>query len=333
MTDLLGYDTLMDVVNQYSSLDGSANFIEAAHVLTRTKPFLRYMHMQPSNQIMSNIGSRDSYLPTPGTRRFNEGVSITTSHSVPFNDGIAMVQDYSEVDYDLYRIQNDPARWRNQKDSQKVEALGQKMEDLIIYGNEATDQGAINGLATRFNSTTRRPNGNTAWPYNVVSAGGSGGDTTSLYVIQTGPGKVWCTYPKNLPGGLQIADKGQHTIYPSATTRMEVLRTHFSWFLGLVVEDERCVQRYANIEVTGATYRFDEDILITLLNNLPDRGVAPGTIIFASRSICNDLDIRAKDKNNVQYTPDNVWGGTITKFKGIPVLMAEMIDETETAIV
>jgi hypothetical protein len=45
------------------------------------------------------------------------------------------------------------------------------------------------------------------------------------------------------------------------------------------------------------------------------------------------LDIRAKDKNNVNYGPDNVWGGTVTTFRGIPVLLAEKLLEDETAVV
>jgi hypothetical protein len=247
-----------------------------------------------------------------------------------------MVEDYSEVDYSLWKIQNDPNTWRQQKDANKVEAMGQKAEDLVIYGNIGTDPGAFNGLGTRFNSSTTRPNGSTTYPYNVVLAGGSGGDTTSIFVVQWGVNKVYGIYPKNLPGGLQIEDLGKHTANTNtlaAPKYMEVLRTHFAWHLGLVVEDERCVQRLANIEVSGSANIFDEDQLITLLNNLPDRGAAPGTIIYASRSICNQLDIAAKDKMNVRYEVDNVWGGNVTMFKGIPVRLAEGISEAETAVV
>jgi len=334
-TAVLGYDTLMDVINQYTSLDGNAAYVYAAHVLARTKPFIRDIPMVASNQQMSNIGSRDSSLATPGTRQFNKGVAITTSHTTPFNDPIAMIDDYSEVDYAMWRIQNDPETWRQQKDSAKIEGIGQKMEDLAIYGSIGTDPGAFNGLATRFNSLTRRPNGDTSWPYNVKSAGGSGGDTTSMFVVQYGPGKVYGIYPKNLRGGLEIEDLGKNTKNSGSEADpryYEVLRTHFSWFMGLVVEDERCVQRYCNIEVTGATNTFDEDKLIESINNLPDGGAAPGTVIYCSRSIKTILDIRAKDKNNVNYMPDNVWGGNITMFRGIPVRLAEKIVDTETAV-
>lgn len=334
-TAVLGYYTLMDVINDYTSLDAKGQYIFAAKVLARKCPLIRMLPMTPSNQIMSNIGVRESYLPTPGTRRFNEGVSPTASHSTPFTDPLAMVEDYSEVDYALWKIQNNPNAWRQMKDSRKIEAMTQKMEDLIFYGNIATDPAAFNGLATRFNSTTARPNGDTNTPYNVINCGGSGGDTTSVWVLELGPDKVSGIYPQNLPGGLHIEDLGKVTINSNteaAPKYYEGLRTHFAWYMGLTVGDERCVQRYANIEISGASYRFDEDELIRRINRLPGGGADPGTVILCSQGIKDDLDIRAKDKNNVWYGPDEIWGGNVTKFRGIPVYLAEMIDETETAI-
>lgn len=335
-TDLIGYNTLLDVVNQYTSLDAQAQYIWAAKVLSRKCPFIKDAPMVASNQIMSNLGSRDSYLPTPGTRQFNKGVALSAAHTEPFSDPIAMVEDYSQVDYALWSIQNDPEAWRQGKDQAKVEAMTQKMEDLIIYGSVGTDPGAFNGLATRFNSTTVRPNGDTTWPYNVIDGGGSGTDTTSIFVVQWGPGKVYCIYPKNLTAGLLIEDLGKDTVNTNteaAPHYMEALRTHFAWYMGLTIEDERCVQRYANIEVSGADNVFDEDVLISCINNLPDGGASPGTVIYCSRSIKTALDIRAKDKNNVYYMPDNVWGGNVTMFRGIPVRMAEKIVDTETEVV
>ena len=331
---VLGYDTIMDVVNEYTSLDGKGQYLYAAKVLARKCPLVKMLPMVASNQIMSNIGTRESYLPTPGTRRFNEYVSPTTSHVTPFTDPIAMVEDYSKVDYNLWKIQNDPNAWRQGKDSRKIEALTQKMEDLILYGNIGTDPGAFNGLAVRFNSLTRRPNGDTTWPYHVVSAGGSGSDTTSMFVIQPGQQSVYLTYPKNLPAGLNIQDKGQVTDMITDTTvkYMEVLMTHFQWHLGLVVEDERCVQRYTNIEVSGTTNIFNEDDLIGVINNLPDRGSAPGTFIIAGRKILTQLDIAAKDKMNVNYMPDKAFGEMVTHFRGIPVYLAERLSETETVV-
>ncbi|MCK5504217.1 MAG: hypothetical protein KAJ10_03600 [Thermodesulfovibrionia bacterium] len=332
---LVGYDTLMDVVNQYTSQDGNAAYVEAAKTLSRKIPLIRMLPMMPSNQIMSDIGSRDSFLPTPGTRRFNEPIAPTASHTKPFTEPIAMVEDYSEVDYALWKIQNDPNRWRSGRDMRKVEAMGQKADDLLLYGALETDPGAIEGFLSRFNSTTRRPNDDSTWPYHVLDGGGDGSDTASILVLQFGEGKVSGLYPKNSVGGLQIEDLGKSTkevTVSGIVKMMEVLRTHFMWSFGLKVEDERSVQRIANIEVSGTENIFDEDLLITAINNLPDGGQDPSTTIFVPRAIKTQFDIRAKDKNNVQYGPSEVWGQNVTMFRGIPVMLDEMMDETETAI-
>lgn len=334
-TAVLGAYTLMDIINSYTSLDAQGQYIWAAKVMTKACPMLKDMPLFASNQVMSNIGSRVSYLPSPGTRRFNEGVAPTASHKTPFTDQIAMVEDYSEVDYALWKIQNDPNSWRQDEDASKVEAITQKMEYLFVYGSLDTDPASFNGFATRFNSTTRRPNGVSTAPYNVISQGGSGGDTASIFVVEWGKKKAYGIYPKNLPGGLQIEDLGKVTVNTNSLGSpkyMEALRTHFSWYTGLVVEDERCVQRLANIEVSGETNIFDEDNLIKLINRLPGKGSAPNTVIYCTLNVKDYLDIRAKDKNNVNYTPDEVWGGNITRFRGVPVYISEVMLETETAV-
>lgn len=330
----LGYETLSDVISEYTSFDGKGSYIYAAEVLNRAVPLIEVMPMVASNQIMSNIGTRESYLPTPSTRQFNEYIAPTSTKVRPFTDPIAMFEDYSKVDKSLWEIQNDPNTWRSEKDARKIEAFGQAMETMCWYGNVGTDDGAFNGLATRFNSASVYPNADEDWPYNVIDAGGGGNNTTSVFAIQFGKGKVYGIYPKNLPGGLQINDLGEVTDMKTVTDvkYMQVLMTHFRWFMGLVVEDERCVQRYGNIEVTGTSNVFQEDILIELLDALPDAGDSASTFIFVTRSIRTWLNIRAKDKGNVTYEPEEAWGGRrVTRFQGIPVLLAHKLSETETS--
>jgi hypothetical protein len=135
---------------------------------------------------------------------------------------------------------------------------------------------------------------------------------------------------------MQINDIGKRVsekTVDGVVKKMTILETELLFYLGLVVEDERCVQRYANIEVSGTSNTFDEDILIGCLDKLPDQGENPGTIILASRSIMTQMKIRAKDKNNVQWMPDKVWGDRmIPHFQGVPVYLADKLLETETVV-
>lgn len=335
-TALIGTNTIMDIVNSYTSLDTQAQYIWAAKVLARKCPFFMDMPMFPSNQLFSNIGARQSYLPTPGTRRFNEGVAPTAVHTTPYTEGIAMIEDYSEVDQVLCDAQNNSKTWRQERDAMKLEAMTQKAEDLIVYGSIATDPNAFPGLATRFNSLTSRPNADTTWPYNVLNAGGGGGDTASIYLVQWGQGKVFGIYPKNLPAGIKVEDKGQHTLVTNSLASPkyhEVYRTHMGLYFGLNVEDERCVQRLCNIETTGTDNIFDPADLITLINRLPGGGA--DARMYVSRAIKTQMEQAAMEKNNAFYTAGgdgDVFGRPIVKFRGIPVMMSEMLDETESEV-
>ncbi len=338
-TAVLGYKTIMDVINQYTSLDGFAKYLEIVEVLNRACPLLKILPFEPSNQIMSHIGSRRSYLVSPGTRRFNEGILPSATHTTPLTEGIAMYEDYSEVDSKLCRIQNDPEQWRRDEDLGKIESLTQKLEYGLFYGSIASDGAAINGLTTRFNSLTSRPNADASWPYNVLGGGGTGGTTTSIWLVEFGKNKVFGLYPKNLPAGLQVKDLGEVTKDTGSGYLMEVMRTHYSWDIGIFIGDERCVQRYANINYlyssTGSD-TFDEEILIALKNRLPGSGETPGTAILCNRDIKTQMDIRAINrKGNTYFTQTeggDVWGRPVTRFQGIPCIVAEKILSTETAI-
>ncbi|MGA2160052.1 MAG: major capsid protein [Dehalococcoidia bacterium] len=343
-TAVLGYATLMDVVNEYTSLDAQGQYIWAAQVLDRKCPLVRVLPMVASNQIMSNIGSRDTYIGSPGARRFNEGIVPTTTHSAPLSEPIAMFEDYSEVDYALWRIQNDPNAWRQSQDRRKVEGMTQKVEYDFYYGSIATYPGEFNGLLTRFNSLTTYPNGDSTWYYNVLSGGGgTSANTTSIWIIEFGDKKVYGIYPKNLPGGLEIEDLGKVTKEAGASggtsgSLFEVLRTHFTWFVGIEIDDERCVQRYSSIgTMVGGAANFDEEVLIQLKNQLPGLGEDPGTVIFCNRTVKTQMDIRAvSQKTNTYFTQDpatgDVWGRPVTRFQGIPVMVAEKITNTETGL-
>ena len=337
-TAVVGVSTIMDVVNSYSSLDDKAKYIWAAKVLARKCPFFQDMPMKASNQIFSNVGARQSYLPTPGTRRFNEGIAPTASHSAPYAEGIAMIEDYSEVDKVLCDIQSNPAAWRQERDANKLEAMSQKAEDLIIYGSKATDPAAWDGLATRFKVSTNRPNGDTTWPVNVILAGGSTASTvTSIWLISWGDGKVYGIYPPNLVAGIKVQDLGEVTVISSdspLTTPlyMQGYRTFMGLYFGLNIEDERYVQRIANHEVSGDVNTFDPRLLVTALNRLPDRG---GAVVYANRTVKTQMDIYALDKSNGFYTQGgdgDIFGRPVTMFQGVPVRLADMIDDTETVI-
>jgi hypothetical protein len=330
-TALVSKYTISDIINSYSSMGGNAMYVKVANVLALKCPLFRMLPMVASNQVMSEITSKIAAMGSPTLRRFNEYVVPTANHRVPATEPIAMFQDWSEVDSALCDIQNDPTQWRMDEDMVKVESITQAVEDQFLNGNISQYPAGINGFFTRYKSSTVRPNGVTSTRYNVQLAGGSGSDVTSILVLELGKNKVYGIYPKNSRAGLNIENKGKVTS-ESSTGRMDVYRTKFEMFFGLVVRDDRYVQMIRNVEVSGSTSIFNPAQLASALRRLPGGGQDSGTVILVPPTVMDQMDEMAMDKNNVKYEPDNVWGGQITKFQGVPVYVAEKISEAQTAI-
>lgn len=342
----LGYTTLQDVINNYSTSDARAPFVMAARVLDRMCPLIRYLPMIPANQILSNIAVRTDSIPTPSTRRFNEGVLPTAAKNTPISDPMALFEAFSEVDEELWKIQNEPNMWRQDQDLNHVEGFKQLMESLLFYGNLSQDPGQFNGLATRFNNLESYPNGDTSWQPNVWNNGATSGAVTSAWFLELGQMKVYGIYPPNTPGGLNIEDLGRATKEmatastggPFLNKMYQVLRTHLTWRMGMQVNDERCVQRICNINPTIlSTNNFDENVFIAAKNQLPGAGEAPGTVLLMNRQLKTEVDIRAVSQKLNAYTffsanEVDVFGRSVTKFQNIPILVSEKILNTETVI-
>src|SRR5271157_2821223 len=342
----LGYTTLDDVITNYSTVDAMARYVMAARVLDRMCPLIRYLPMVPSNQILSNIAVRTDSLPVPGTRRFNTGVQPTAAKNTPITDPMALFEAYSEVDKELYRIQNSPDQWRMDQDLNHVEVFKQLMESLLFYGNLMQDPGSFNGLTTRFNNLESYPNGDQTWLPNVWNGGVTSGSSTSAWFIELGKMKVYGIYPPNTPGGMNIENLGEMTKElppttgggPSLNYMYQVLRTHLTWRMGLQVNDERCAQRIANINsVALSTNNFDENVFIEAKNQLPGGGEAPGTVLLMNRQLKTQVDIRSTvQKLNAitNFSPNqtDVFGKKVTMFQGVPIIMTEKILNTETVV-
>lgn len=343
----LGYTTLQDVINNYSTSDARAIFIQAARVLDRECPLIRYMPMIASNQILANVATRTDSLPIPSTRRLNTGVLETAAKNTQITDPMALFEAYSEVDKETYRIQNNPDEWRMDQDMNHVEGFKQAIESLMFYGNLAADPGSFNGLSTRFNNLESYPNGDQSWLPNVWNGGQSSGSCTSAWFIELGKNKVYGIYPPNTPAGMVIENLGEMTKQvpvavgggPTQTYKYQTMVTHFLWRLGIQVNDERCVQRIANINPVGFSgpNGFDENVFIEAKNQLPGGGEAPGTILLMNRQLKTQVDIRSVSQKLNAYTnftanETDVFGHKVSMFQGIPILMAEKIVNTETVV-
>jgi hypothetical protein len=296
--------------------------LEIAETLNETNDILNDAVWVKANQETSHKCTRRLTLPSGTWRKLNEGIDAEASQTLQVVEGIGMLEAYSKVDTALVDIAPDPKGFRFSEDKAFLEGLSQSLADALVYGNADTDPEQFNGLAPRYNAVATN---------SVISAGGSGSSTTSIWIVQWGENKVHLIYPKNSRTiGIDMNDLGECTVLDANNKEFQAYRTHFRLNVGLAVRDPRCIKRIANIETSGTSNIFDEDHLITLLNELPYNGT--GAVVYCNSTIRTQMDIAAKNETNVNYTSHEIWGKPVMHFRGVPVRKVEGILSTETAI-
>jgi hypothetical protein len=319
----LGADelTLLELANRTD--DGNIALI--AEVLLEQNEYLQDAIFLPANKMTGHQWTERLALPTTGTRRINDGVAKQASKTRQNIEDLNLYETHSQVDRELVTTSPNPSATRAQEDSAFVQSMANQVASDFIYGNRANDPTKLHGLAARM-SALDAPR--------IIGAGGSGGDTTSIFVVQWGADAAYFFFNPNFPAGLEMNDKGEHLVDgETAGTRYFALITQFVQRLGLaVIDPARNIARVANIESTGSSNIFDEDLLIKSTNELRIPGNAS---ILVNRTVRAQMQIRSKDKTNVNYTSGDInklSGQPQLFFNGIPIRLMDAIVDTETAV-
>lgn len=310
--------TLLDLANQIHN----GNILKVAEVLNETNEIFLDAVWVEANMEGGHKGNVRTSLPSGTWRKVNDGVAKEKSTTRMIIETIGELQSRSEVDKLLYDLAPNKAAYRTNEDMAFLEGLGQTFADTFVYGDVVANPEQFNGLDLRIQSKTAS---------NAVDASGSGSGTTSIWVVQWGVNKVHFVYPRGSQIGIEMRDLGEQSVDgETSTTKFQALVTLFTLRAGLFVHDDRCIQRICNIESAGSSNTFDENDLITALNRLPYGGA--GATIYCNQTIKTQMDIRAKDKTNVNYTPGEAFGRPVTFFRGVPVRQVDAILNTETAL-
>ncbi len=303
----------------------NGNLISIAEVMDETNAIIKDGPWIEGNQATGHVITRRNSLPAGTFRKLNAGIEAEASSTTQLTEPMCMLDALSKVDVKLVQLAPDPVSFRNGEDMAFIEGLGQSLADTVLYGNMGTYPERINGFLTRYNELSFN---------NVYDGKGTGSDCTSILFVQWNP--VWgChwIYPRGSRSmGIEAIDMGIELVNDAASLPFRAYRTYFTSNFGIAIHDDRCVARYANIEtaVDAASNIFNEDILIRALRNLPREGA--GAVIYANRTILSQMDIRSKDKANVNYGIADIYGVPTTTFRGVPVRQCDAILNTETAL-
>lgn len=308
--------------------------------------------LSQSNEILEDCVFKEGNLPTgervvvrtglPAVywRALNQGIPSSKSTTAQVDEAAGILEARSEVDKDLAMLNGNTAQFRLSEDTAFLEAMNQTQATTLFYGNPGTDPKQFLGLAARYSSLSA------ANAQNILSAGGSGSDNTSIYLVVWGDQTVYCHFPKGSKAGLIHEDLGEQTVYNSDGTRLQAYATRYQWKNGLVVKDWRYVVRIANIDVsdligqTGTQAASAATNIVKLmarsLYRIPNMAMGRAAF-YMNRTVHSGLSIAALDKSQYvlkineglsQFGTPFSW----LSFLGVPLRRVDAILNTEAVV-
>lgn len=319
--------TLSDVASRMTS-DGKIDPM-IVELLTETNEILEDMTVIEANGFTEHKTTVRSGLPQGTWRKLNYGVQPEKSRTVQVKDSLGMLETYAEVDKALADLNDNEAAWRLSEDRAFIEGLNQTMASTLFYGDSSLDPEKFMGLAPRY-SDSAAENGR-----NIIDAGGTGDDNTSIWLIVWGPNTVHSIYPKGSQAGLQSRDLGENTLFDANGGRYQGYRTHYKWDLGLTLRDWRYVVRIANIDVSALD---DPDtaadvlkLMAKALHKVPNLKLGRAAF-YMNRGVAEALDIQSMEKSTLALKTQELEGKFWQTFRGVPIRTSDAILDTEAAV-
>lgn len=311
--------------------DTNMNIAKITEILNATNEMLEDMPWVAANDGTGHKTTIRSGLPVGTWRLLNYGVMPEKSTTVQVRDGTGMLESYSEVDKALVDMSDDKPAFLLSEAKAFLEGMNQNMASTVIYGDSSVFPERFTGLAPRFNSKTAE-NGQ-----NIIDAGGTGSNNTSIWLICWDESTVHGIYPKGTTGGLKQEPTRQETLFDAQGGRYEGYRTHFLWYCGLTVRDWRYIVRIANIDTTllsatAATGGNLIDLMIQAIELLPNTRIGRA-VFYVNRTVRSFLRRQIVNKTNVWLNMEEVSGRKVMTFDGIPVKRVDAILNTEARVV
>ena len=314
--------SVVEVLNEYNEILDDISFVEG-NLPTGHKVTVR------------------ASLPTPTWRLLNVGVVRTKSTSNQITETVGMMEAYSEIDKDLAMLNGNTSQFRFTEDLAHIEAMNQEFSSTLIYGDTSVDPEKFVGLAPRYYSLT-----STVTTYgNLIDAGGTGSDNTSIWLVGWSPSTIMGIFPKGSKAGLQITDLGEQTVLDASNNPFQAYRTHFQWKCGIAVKDWRYVVRICNIDISdletaGDAADSSSNLLKSMsqaMDKLPPSGMIR-PIFYCNNRVRAMIRVKFLNKSNTYITlaelqsPVTALKRPTLSFMGIPIRRIDSITNLEARI-
>lgn len=341
-----GAVTLTDIAK---SLDPNGSTSAVIELLSQNNDAIQDVLWKEGNLPTGHQTTVRTGLPNSTWRKMYKGTQPSKSTRAQIIDTVGILEQRSEIDKDVADLNGNTTSFRLSEGESHVEAMGQDFLEALFYNDTDVNPERFMGLTPRYNSLSASV-GTSA---NVIDAGGTGSDNTSLWLVVWGENTVTGIYPKGSMAGLQHQDLGEIDAFDESNLRYRAYADLWKWKCGLSVRDWRFAVRIANIKVadligqsgtqaiTAATHIHK--LMVDAMARIPNMGKGR-PVFYGHRVITTALAKAALDRSqNVvtieqaiqqhgQVTPGFAGAGTL-KFLGVPIRTVDRLLRTEARVV
>src|SRR3972149_2513736 len=213
------YLTLADAAKL---MDPSGKAVDVVEMLDLTNEVLTDMLFKEGNLPTGEQLSVRTGLPTVGWRMAYKGVPVSKSTTAQVTEGCGLLTGRYEIDRLIADLNGNTASFRASEAKAFTSAMNIEMASTLWYGNSGSAPDEFTGFAPRY-SATSAANGQ-----NILSAGGSGSDNASMYLIGWGD-PCYGVYPKGSKAGLVREDLGVIDAFDSSNNRFRAYGELWEW--------------------------------------------------------------------------------------------------------
>tara|TARA_R110000764_G_scaffold43889_1_gene98743 strand:+ start:4699 stop:5697 length:999 start_codon:yes stop_codon:yes gene_type:complete len=327
-------NSFVDLIDIYKQKDGEGNFVDVIQMLTEMNPMLDDAIAVECNKGTTHLHTVNTGLPEVTWGKLYQGIPNSKGTKAQVEDTTGFVEGLSTIDKRLLELSGNSGAVRLSEAQSYLEAMSNEVASKIIYGNSASDPEEFMGLAPRFN-TLSATNGN-----QIIDAGGTGADNTSIWFVTWGDNQCNLLYPKGTQAGVQRVDHGEQRVIDGSGNAYYAMEEKFTWHIGMSVKDWRYVSRVANVDVSlmeaGSVALYD--FMRKAYYKLQNRRVAGGKIaIYCNRDVLEALDALATNAGAsdsfVRLKTTEIEGTEVLTYRGIPIRETDAILNNEARVV
>lgn len=333
-----------DMIDAYKMMDGKGRLIDVIEVMNDTsRDIMDDWVWQECNEMTKHTRSIRVGLPSVSWGALYAGIPQSKSGKQTVSDTTGFVEALSSVDkrqLDLYGANRNQIRAMEARPFQ--EAMAQELVSAMFYHSSDTNARHPKGLGARYGVKATKGAGN-----QIVDAGGTGSDNTSIWFVEWGYEGCSVIYPSGTTSGITRENKGEQRVLDSAGNPYYVEEELFRCNVGFTIGDWQRVARIANIDVSDLQagsvdlYKYMREALFKLkdrrVKKLQDQK-SPGRIaIYCNTDVLIALDALGTNSgasdNFARLRPEEIQGKEVLTYRGIPIREADAILNTEARVV